>query len=140
MVPCILVRELLHTAHFVIVEDEGTRIITRTRTAERFASLDDLTAAYDGLARTFDGIPRSSYAQLVDVRLAPPRNDDDFETIVVRYQHRLYDGFRRVAVVVQTAAGMLQLRRFLTQYRPDAGLFTDLAEAEAFLRGPGTSP
>jgi hypothetical protein len=134
VVPCILVRELLHTAHFVVVEDEGTRIITRTRTAERFASLDEVTSAYDGLARTFDGIRRSSYAQLVDVRLAPPRNDEAFETIVLRYQHRLYDEFRRVAVVVQTAAGMLQLRRFVTLYRPDAGLFTDLSEATAFLR------
>jgi hypothetical protein len=129
------VRELLHTAHFRVVEDGIARILTRSRTTERFATAEEVTAEYDGLARALDRVDRSQYAVLVDLRLAPPRNDEAFEDIVARYHASLYDGFRRVAVVVQTAAGRLQLRRFLTAARPDAKVFTDVEEATAFLRG-----
>jgi hypothetical protein len=128
------VRELLHTAHFILEVDERARLLTRTRTAERFQSLDRVTTEYDNLVRVLDRIDRTLYAQLVDLRLAHPRNDEAFETIVTRYQGALYARFRRVAVVVETAAGRLQLRRFLTEHRPDAGLFTDIDEATAFLR------
>lgn len=129
------VRELLHTAHFVLVEDEHTRIVTRSRTAQRFGSLEELVAEYDGLVRALAPIDRSVYAHLFDLRQAPSRNDEAFEAAVTRYQVPLYAGFRGVAVVVATAAGRLQLRRFLTGSRPDAGLFTDVEEATAFLRG-----
>jgi len=130
----VLVRELLHTSHFRVVEDAIARIITRARTAERFASADEVTAEYEGLVRALDRVDRPSYAVLVDLRLAPPRNDEAFEEIVSRYHAPLYDRFRRVAVVVHTAAGRLQLRRFLTVARPDARVFTDEDEAAAFLR------
>ena len=129
------VRELLHTAHFILTADEATLIVTRTRTAQRFASLDELAAEYDGLVHALDRVDRAVYAHLVDLRQAPPRNDEAFEEIITRYQGPLYDRFRRVAVVVATAAGRLQLRRFLADSRPDAGLFTDMDEATAFLRG-----
>jgi hypothetical protein len=130
-----LVRELLHTAHFVLAVDDATRIVTRARTAERFASLEEVTREYDGLVRALDGIDRSVHAHLVDLRFAPSRNDDAFESLVTRYQGPLYDRFRRVAVVVATAAGRLQLRRFLTAFRPDGEIFTDIDEATVFLRG-----
>lgn len=130
-----LVRELLHTAHFLLVVDEEPLIVTRTRTSQRFASLDELATEYDGVVRALDRVDRSVHAHLVDLRQAPSRNDEAFEAAVTRYQGPLYDRFRRVAVVVATAAGRLQLRRFLTEFRPDAGLFTELDEATAFLRG-----
>jgi len=129
------VRELLHTAHFILSADETALIVTRTRTAQRFASLEELAAEYDGVVQALDRVDRAVYALLIDLRLAPPRNDEAFEAAVTRYQAPLYDRFRRVAVVVATAAGRLQLRRFLADSRPDAGLFTDMDEATAFLRG-----
>jgi hypothetical protein len=128
------VRDLLLTSHFRVIEDEHARIITRSRTALRFASAEEVVAQYDGLVRALDRVDRASYAVLVDLRLAPPRNDEAFEEIVGRYHAPLYERFRRVAVVVLTAAGRLQLRRFLSVARPDAGVFTDVEEAAAFLR------
>jgi hypothetical protein len=130
-----LVRELLHTAHFLLVEDPVARIVTRTRTAERFTSLEVLASEYDGVVRALQRVDRSVYAHLVDLRQAPSRNDDAFEAAVTHYQAPLYDGFRRVAVIVATAAGRLQLRRFLTEYRADGQVFTDPEEATAYLRG-----
>ena len=127
-------RDLLVTSHFRVVEDEHLRIVTRSRTAQRFASAEEVVAEYDGLVRSLDHVDRASYAVLVDLRLAPPRNDEAFEEIVGRYHARLYERFRRVAVVVLTAAGRLQLRRFLSVARSDARVFTDVDEASAFLR------
>ena len=127
-------RELLHTSHFHVVEDAIARILTRSRTSSPFSSAAEVTAEYDGLVRALDRVDRASYAVLVDLRLAPPRNDEAFEQIVGSYHGALYDRFRRVAVVVHTAAGRLQLRRFLTVTRPDARVFTEVAAAESFLR------
>lgn len=136
MAACYLpaVRELLHTSHFLVTEDAIARVVTRARTAERFSSAAEVTSEYDGLVRALDAVDRGAYGVLVDLRLAPPRNDEAFEEIVSRYHAPLYDGFRRVAVVVHTAAGRLQLRRFLTVARPDAQVFTEVEEAAAFLR------
>ncbi len=126
--------ELLHTSHFLVSVDEDARILTRARTTERFTSLEQVAAEYDGVVHALDRVDRTRYALLVDLRLAPPRNDDAYEELVSRYHAPLYARFRRVAVVVLSAAGRLQLRRFLSTYRPDAGLFTDVDEASAFLR------
>lgn len=128
-------RDLLLTSHFRVIEDEHARIVIRSRTEQRFASAEEVVTQYDGLVRALDGVDRATYAVLVDLRLAPPRNDEAFEEIVGRYHARLYAQFRRVAVVVLTAAGRLQLRRFLSVARPDARVFTDVDEATAFLRG-----
>jgi hypothetical protein len=128
------VRELLHTSHFVVTEDSIARILTRSRTAERFTSAEQVTAEYDALVRALGLVDRAAYSVVVDLRLAPPRNDEAFEEIVAGYHARLYQRFRRVAVIVQSAAGRLQLRRFLSAARPDARVFTDLDEATAFLR------
>jgi len=87
-----LVRELLHTAHFLLVEDPVARIVTRTRTAERFTSLEVLASEYDGVVRALQRVDRSVYAHLVDLRQAPSRNDDAFEAAVTHY-HGLHEGF-----------------------------------------------
>jgi hypothetical protein len=129
------VREVHHTSHFLVTEDDIARILTRTRTGLRFASLEEVVTEYDGLVRALDRVDRSRYALLVDLRLAPPRNDEAYEEIVGRYHAPLFARFRRVAVVVQSAAGRLQLRRFLDTFRPDGKVFTDMEEATAFLRG-----
>ncbi len=128
-----MVRELLRTRHYTIVADEEAHVIRRERTAERFATLDEVAAEYEAVARALDLLPREPLGCLVDLRKAPPRNDEAYEAIARRYNARLYGGFRKVAVLVQTAAGRLQLHRFLDVTRPDARVFSDEGEARAFL-------
>jgi hypothetical protein len=130
-----VLRELLHTQHSLIVADEESRIVRRARTGLRFPTLDDVSADYDAVVAALDAVDRSAYAMLVDLRTAPPRNDEGYEAIALRYNARLYRGFRRVAVLVQTAAGRLQVRRFLDVTRADAAVFTEEREARAFLAG-----
>jgi hypothetical protein len=128
-----VLRELLRTPHSLIVVDEESRIIRRARTSERFTSLDAVIAEFEAIASTLEVVDRGAHAMLIDLRLAPPRNDDPYEEVAQRYSPRLYGGFRRVAVLVQTAAGRLQLRRFLDLIRPDAGVFSVEREARVFL-------
>lgn len=128
-------RDLLRTQYWTIVADDDARVVTRERTAERFATIDTVEAEYEAASRALDRIHRADYGVLVDLRAAPGRNDDAYEAVAQRHNARLYGGFRRVAVLVQTHAGKLQVRRFLDHSRADAEVFTDEAEARAFARG-----
>lgn len=130
-----MLRELLRTKHTRIVADDAARVVSRERTGERFATLDEVATEYAAIGAALGTLDRAVYASLVDLRLAPPRNDEPYEEIARRHNAQLYAGFRRVAVLVQTAAGRLQLRRFLDVTRPDAAVFTDEREARAFLAG-----
>lgn len=125
--------EILHGRHFVVTLDEPARLVRRVRTEERFDSLQQLEATYDELVRVLDTLDRPRYVQLVDARLSPARNDDAFEAVVGRYHDALYRDFRGVAVLVKSAAGRLQVRRMLDSSRIEAPVFSDEAEAIAYL-------
>jgi hypothetical protein len=127
-------RELLRSKHFVVTVDDLTGILRRTRTPERFASIESLGSAYEDLIAAIDTIRRRDYAQLIDARLAPPRNDPEFEAVVKHHHVALYRDFRASAALVQSAVGKLQLRRMFEASGVAAAVFTDEAEAVEFLR------
>jgi hypothetical protein len=127
-------REILRSKHFVVTVDDLTGILKRTRTPERFASIESLGSAYEDLIAALDSVRRREYGQLIDARQAPPRNDPEFEAVVRQHHAALYRDFRASAAVVQTAAGKLQLRRMFETSGVDVAVFMDEAEAVAFLR------
>jgi hypothetical protein len=127
------VRDVLRSKHFVVTVDEETCVLRRARTAEPFESLEEVEAAYAALLAALGSVRRSLYAQLIDARDAPPRNDAGFEGVVTRHHEELYAGFRASAVLVKTAAGRLQVRRMLGVSGIEAPTFLDEAEALAYL-------
>jgi hypothetical protein len=131
-------RELLRSKHFLVTLDEGNRLLRRARTHERFESMEEVESAYAELLRVLRSIDRPEYAQLIDARAAPPRNDPAFEAVVTRHHVELYDGFRRAAVLVQSAAGRLQVRRMLEGSGVDAPVFTEEEAALVYLQGRGS--
>ncbi len=54
---------------------------------------------------------RGRFALLVDLRDGPMRNDPAFEQVFRDRQRQLFGGFRRVALLVRTAVGALQINR-----------------------------
>jgi hypothetical protein len=118
--------------------DEGTRVVRRARTKERFESMAEVESAYAELLRVLRSIDRPEYAQLIDARAAPPRNDPEFEAVVTRHHEELYEGFRRSAVLVQSAAGKLQVRRMLEGSGVEAPVFTEEEAALVYLQGRGS--
>ena len=129
-------RELLRRKHFVVEIDDEAGILRRARTAERFESLDELEWGYAELLATIAGLDRSQLGQLIDIRLAPPRTDPQFEAVVNKHNAGLYRGFRATAVLVQSAAGRLHVKRMLDSSKLDARVFVDEEEALRFVRSP----
>jgi hypothetical protein len=76
---------------------------------------------------------RGKFALLVDVRLAPGRNDSEFEKKFQPYRQRLQRGFRRVAIVVETTYGKLQCQRYAREDGIVNSVFDDYAAAVTWL-------
>jgi hypothetical protein len=112
----------------------GTTIIVVRRSAVAFASEQDIARYLTALNDAIDRIDRSRHELLVDIRAAIGRNDPAFELAFEPHRTRLERGFRRVAVLVSSPAGRLQVQRHALQDRLDVRAFQDEAEAFEWLR------
>jgi hypothetical protein len=126
-------RELRRTKHGVVAIDDEARVLYRARSAEPFGSLAELEAESTELVRLMDQIDRPRFVQLIDARLAPPRNDPQFEATIERYHTAFYRGFVATAVLVRSAVGKLHIRRMLGESGVHAGVFNDEMEAMHYL-------
>jgi hypothetical protein len=126
-------RELHRSAHFVITVDEARRLVRRTRTDRGFESKEEIEDAYEDALKATAHIERTGHVLLVDVRLAPARNDPMFEQIIARYSPRLFDGFARLAILARTEVGKLQIMRLVSTYQQNTRAFTDEGAALAYL-------
>lgn len=129
-------RELYKSDYFVLTVDDERKIVHCVRSDRRFAATADFERACKDMLQALSTVDRRQYVMLVDVRLAPPRNDPAFEQVVERYHPRLYKGFRRVAVLVKTEAGRLQLTRLLRVILRHGRTFIDEQAAIAYLLDP----
>jgi hypothetical protein len=108
-------------------------ILRFSRTELPYPSLDEMIELHERIGRTFDRLGRDRHVLLVDLRRGPLNNKPDFETAMARGRAILVRGFPRVAVLVQTAVGMLQVRRHLREDGIPGDVFTDEAEALSYL-------
>lgn len=122
--------------------DEDRKLVRRARTDKAFPTIETAGEAYDAMLVALEQIDRREHVLLVDMRLAPPRNDPAFEAFVARYTVRLYAGFRRMAALVKTQAGRLQLARVFAELEMEIPAFMDEAQAIDYLTAPSppTSP
>lgn len=72
-------------------------------------------------------------ALLFDVRMSPLRNDPEFDEIGKQYVDPLVSQFERVAVLVATAMGKLQLSRLKRERLLKIEVFDDEHLARAFV-------
>lgn len=111
------------------------RVVRVARTATPFETAEDLERAHQEVGRALDALPRSRLGVLVDLRQAPARNDPEFERLMPGHRRRIFEGFARRAVLVQSAVGKLHVQRHArTDGFPDLKVFTDEAAAFAFAR------
>jgi hypothetical protein len=130
---------LYEGGHFTASLDEARRFARCERTARAYASIDEVEAAHRALLEAVGRLPAREYALLLDLRLAPPRNDGPFEAVVGRYNRRLLERFRKVAFLVKTEVGRLHVTRLLPAGAgPDLRAFTDERAALDFLNAPGS--
>jgi hypothetical protein len=114
--------------------DRAAGIVRYERTEQPWPSIDDVRRVHDRFFEVVFSMPQGAYALLLDVRRAPPRNDDEYESVIGGYMDRLIRHFRKCALLVKTAAGRLQVLRLERHAkRPAAAVFLDEAEALAHL-------
>lgn len=127
----------LERNRFMIVRYlEPARVVILVRLPEDYPGTEDLRWAFERLRRALDGVPRHRASLLIDSRQAPARNDPEFERVFAPLRADLMRGFSRVALVVRSAVGVLQVTRHARIDGIDAGVFTDPAEALVSVGGP----
>ncbi len=121
----------LGNAWFAIELDAALKLVRIVRSAE------PLPPDGQSIGRIFTELgealrPYNGWKALLDLRSGPRggRSDDDFEAQVRVAQQRLSAGFSRVAVLVRSAVGALQIRRLSGGAR---SVFQDEAEALKYL-------
>jgi hypothetical protein len=114
---------------FSVSELPGVPVVSVVRSARAFSSLAELSQAWDDLNRALDRVGRGGRGLLMDVRLATGRNDAAFEQALARHRQEGRQGFSRVAVLVSTPAGMLQVQRFAAQDGARTRVFLDAPQA-----------
>lgn len=128
-------KELLRDSHVSVIHDPDQGIVRMVRTAVPYGTLAEIERSQDQIAGALDSLGREKKALLFDVRLAPPRNDPEFEAVLQRNRPRLMRGFSRVAALTQTVTGQLQIQRHGREGGHPMEVFTSEEEAVAYLEG-----
>lgn len=113
--------------------DPSRGILRFTRTEVPYASLEEVVDVHRQVGRIFDRLGRDRHTLLVDMRRATLNNKPEFETAASRARAFLVRDFRRVAVLVRTAVGALQVGRHLREDGVPGEVYTDEATAIDYL-------
>ncbi|MFK7991272.1 MAG: hypothetical protein AB8I08_34975 [Sandaracinaceae bacterium] len=97
------------------------------------ASEDELRAVYQ---RMVEAMPaqRAQLDLVVDSRRAQGRNDEAFERIQGEFRDPLFGGFRRLAVLVNSPTGRLQVSRYKNERPEPITVFNEMDDALEMLR------
>lgn len=93
-------------------------------------TVDDMEETWGGLERDLARMDRARLVLLLDLRRARGRSDDVFDSVVAKYRGNTFSGFLRVALLVQTLAGLMQVERHRS-YDGGANVRAFLDEQEA---------
>jgi hypothetical protein len=127
---------LAANAYFRLTEDDDAGVYRLVRTATPYPSTEALRTAAVEIERAAALLPRGS-ALLIDSREALPRNDAEFEDEFKRARRPILAHFPRVAILVRSAVGKLQVSRYVREDgAAGQNVFDDEAAALAFLVNP----
>jgi hypothetical protein len=109
-------------------------LLRYVRTATPHPTIERMRAHFAEVRRVVNAVELDDLVLLLDVRAAPPRNDEAFEAEVGKIIAALLGRFQAHAFLVKTAVGNLQVRRLSATGGSSANhVFTDEASALAFL-------
>lgn len=122
---------LLETPYCIIDWDRHHGILRFTRSDQTYPSIAHIEHEAIDIDRVLERLRGSRI--LVDLRAAAPRNDPEFEVVIKKYRHKLFDRSERAAVLVRTAVGALQVKRHMREDGLDADVFQTEEEALSYL-------
>lgn len=128
--------EVYRDEYLALLIEQNGPLVRLNRSTARFPSREALEACYEralaALAKAGGALGR---VYLADMRMAPGRNDPWFEEAMRHIRPRLFSGFSRLAVLVSTSVGALQLERISKEDGLTRLVTTDEAEAIEYLKG-----
>jgi hypothetical protein len=127
--------ELGRTKYWTIEAQPGTSIFRLRRNSLVTESLEDMERDNAALIAALARFRPEKNDLLLDIREGPMRNDRDFEVRVRPYVLQVIERFRRVAMLVKTPVGRLQVTRMHQEAGLPVPVFIDEAAALAHLRG-----
>ena len=104
-------RDLYANDYFHLIADDDAHVVHLVRTPLPFTEVEAIEQAFAGIERAATNIPHD-WALLIDARKGPLRNDAPFEQALARVRGRIVARFARVAVLVHSAIGKLQVSRY----------------------------
>jgi len=113
----------------------STTVVLVERSSRAFPSPQAVERSCAALNRSVDTLDRARHDLLIDVRSVAGRNDPEFERVMEPERMRLQRGFRRVAVLVNSVAGQLQMQRYAAQDGSKLRTFLDRRKALEWLTG-----
>lgn len=116
--------------------DHERRLVRQTRSAQVYEDIALMEQSFEAMNAQLFGLDRGAYGLLQDVRAVRGRNDPRFEDAIKRARTRMTAGFRRVAVLVATQVGLMQVQRLELSSPSPAHAFVDEAEALRWLLQP----
>ena len=130
--------QLVSNSFLGVSVDFVRQLVRVTRSSER-GSIGQITHAFADAVLALDRVERGRFGLLVDLRAAPGRNDPDFENAMAKQRLELLRGFAAIAILVQTAAGQIQISRIGREDGVDVAVFTDEFTAITWLEGARAS-
>lgn len=103
--------EIYRDDYVAIYLERGGKLVRVVRTTKAYPDIATLEHIYEQIIIAVGKLRRTDLSLLNDQRLAPGRNDPDFEQAMRRLRVRLYPLFRKRAVLVQSMVGKLQISR-----------------------------
>ncbi|NUP14473.1 MAG: hypothetical protein HOW73_51240 [Polyangiaceae bacterium] len=126
-------RTVIFDSEFFHVEhDAEARVVWVARTPKSSRG-DDAFIDVGHLFEVLATIPAAESALVLDARKAVGRNDPDFERRVVPMWNKQFRRFKRAAVLVQTAVGVLQSKRLTNDSAFGMQVFDDEVKLRAWL-------
>jgi hypothetical protein len=130
----IVIRVVFEDRYVAVTLDQAHELVRYVRSREPYPSLESMRASNAATDKAAAWIPRAGLKLLLDLRDAPPRNDDGFEKEASRALNGFLPTFNTYAVLVKTAVGRLQAQRMArTEGGERFSVFTSEADALAHL-------
>jgi hypothetical protein len=125
---------LLQSPYVIIAQLPGTQIVRFKRLPDTTRDVPEIRRRLDRMVDALDTVRRGDFSLLMDLRDAPARLETpEFEQILDEYRPRLIKGFRKVAVLVKSQVGKLQVARMARQDKVGVRIFDDEDEALGYL-------
>lgn len=126
--------DVFENKHWALLRVRPQLILIVRRTGEPYESVEEVHDSFAELEAALAEYNRKHFSLLVDLRSAPQRNDPEYEKAASGEPAALARDFLRVAVLVRTAAGKLQVGRHIRNSGAKMMPFNDETEALDYLQ------